>query len=44
MVDIGYTKAQSDNLPRVDAIMVAQFLKNNSCFMSSEMKGVKTQR
>ncbi|KAI4455472.1 hypothetical protein MML48_9g00002312 [Holotrichia oblita] len=43
MVDTGFIKAQSDNLPRVDVLMLTNFFHNNLCFMSSEMRGVKTQ-
>lgn len=39
-----FTKAQSDNLPKVNALKVAAFFQKNICFISSEMRGVKTQR
>ncbi|XP_074115102.1 uncharacterized protein LOC141537822 [Cotesia typhae] len=43
-VDPGYSQARSDNLPRVDAFMVASFLATNSDFISAEMQGAKANR
>lgn len=40
MVDIGFMKAQSDNLPNVDVFMIAKYFQGNPCFTSSE-RGVK---
>ncbi|XP_074115709.1 uncharacterized protein LOC141538231 [Cotesia typhae] len=40
-VDPGFSEARSDNLPRVDAFMVATYLATNSDFVSAEMKGAK---
>lgn len=41
MTEEGFKKAQSDNLPCVDAIMVASFLKNSDCFVAAEIRGSK---
>ncbi|XP_074097618.1 uncharacterized protein LOC141526482 [Cotesia typhae] len=40
-VDPSFSEARSDNLPRVDAFMVATYLARNSDFVSAEMKGAK---
>ncbi|XP_057339978.1 uncharacterized protein LOC130677297 [Microplitis mediator] len=40
-VDPGFSEARSDNLPRVDAFMVASYLATNSNFVSAEMQGAK---
>ncbi|KAH9644329.1 hypothetical protein HF086_003114 [Spodoptera exigua] len=38
----GYVKANSNNLPRIDAIMLGVFFASNSGFCSSEFRNVKT--
>lgn len=40
----GFVKAQSDNLPLVDSIMVADFFSKSDLFMSAEQRGVKARR
>ena len=44
MTDIGFCKAQSDNLPKIDAFMLFAFMGNNPDFVSTEMKGKKVIR
>lgn len=41
MTEQGYFKAQSDNLPKVDSIMIAEFFSRNVLFSSAEIRGVK---
>ncbi|KAK5647089.1 hypothetical protein RI129_005553 [Pyrocoelia pectoralis] len=41
MVDAGYLKAMSDNLPRVDVFMLAEFLKKDDRFNTAEIHGAK---
>ncbi|XP_028176894.1 uncharacterized protein LOC114364791 [Ostrinia furnacalis] len=38
----GYVKANSNNLPRIDAVMLGRFFATNSDFCSSEFRNVKT--
>jgi hypothetical protein len=38
----GFVPAQSNNMPKIDSWMVAQYLSNNECFNAPEMPGVKT--
>ncbi len=40
----GFVKAQSDNLPKIDAISMFAFLGKNSDFTGAEMRGVKAKR
>ncbi|XP_046382223.1 uncharacterized protein LOC124154049 [Ischnura elegans] len=40
----GYSKASSNNLPAVDVLMVADFMKRSPLFVSSEQRGVKLAR
>lgn len=40
----GFTKGQSDNLPRVDSLMVAQYFIKNKDFTAAEIRGVKMKR
>lgn len=44
MTDIGYVKAQSDNLPKIDVFMMTAYFTSNSDFTSTEIKGVKAAR
>lgn len=44
MTESGFLKAQSDNLPRIDAFMMTSYFASNSDFMSAEIKGVKAER
>lgn len=37
-------QAQSDNLPKVDAVMMTAFFGNNPDFISAEIKSAKTMR
>lgn len=41
-MDANFVQADSSNLPRIDALMVALFFKNNADYYSSELKNVKT--
>ncbi|KAL4710253.1 hypothetical protein ACJJTC_003533 [Scirpophaga incertulas] len=43
-MDDGFEKGQSDNLPKIDGLMVAYYLTKNSDFVAAEMRGVKMQR
>ena len=43
-MDDGFEKGQSDNLPKIDGLMVALYFSNNSDFLASEMRGVKMQK
>lgn len=43
-MDNDFVKADSRNLPHVDAIMVGLFFKNNSDFFASELKNVETAK
>lgn len=43
-MDNDFVKADSRNLPQVDAIMVGLFFKNNPDFYASELKNVKTAK
>ncbi|XP_046392244.1 uncharacterized protein LOC124160435 [Ischnura elegans] len=40
----GFSKGQSDNLPAIDAVMVAEFMSQNSNFVGAEIRGMKTAR
>ncbi|CAG9763417.1 unnamed protein product [Ceutorhynchus assimilis] len=40
----GFIKAQSDNLPLVDSLMIAEFFSKNELFTSAEQRGVKAKR
>ncbi|XP_072943451.1 uncharacterized protein [Epargyreus clarus] len=44
MTEIGFVKAQSDNLPKIDAFMMTAYFASNPDFMSAEIKGVKAAR
>ena len=44
MTDQGYLKRQSDNLPKVDSIMVAEFCSKSDVFSVAEIRGVKANR
>lgn len=41
MVDAGYVKAKSDNLPQIDIFMVGEFLKGDERFSAAEIRGAK---
>ncbi|RVE53270.1 hypothetical protein evm_002103 [Chilo suppressalis] len=43
-MDEGFNKGQSDNLPKIDGLMVAHYLAVNNDFFAVEMRGVKMQR
>lgn len=43
-METNFVKADSGNLPKVDADMVALFFKNNPNFYGAELKNVKTTR
>ena len=40
----GFLKAQSDNLPLVDSLMVANFFSKNELFTSAKQRGVNAKR
>ncbi|KAF9808195.1 hypothetical protein SFRURICE_017347 [Spodoptera frugiperda] len=44
MTDIGYVKAQSDNLPKINVFMMTAYFTSNSDLTSTEIKGVKAAR
>lgn len=41
-MDSNFVKADSGNLPKVDAIMIGVFFKNNPDFYAAELRNVKT--
>ncbi|KAL0828981.1 hypothetical protein ABMA28_003867 [Loxostege sticticalis] len=41
-MDSGFSKANSNNLPRIDVVMLGKFFASNSDFCSSEFRNVKT--
>ncbi|VEN48622.1 unnamed protein product [Callosobruchus maculatus] len=41
MTESGFVKAQSDNLPKMDAFMVAAFFANSPLYKSAEIRGIK---
>lgn len=44
MADDGFSKGQSDNLPKVDMFMVASFIKDADSFSLAEVRGVKLNK
>lgn len=44
MTELGFVKADSRNLPTVDAVMVANFFTESDVFHSAEIRGVKAER
>lgn len=40
----GFIKGSSDNLPRVDSLMVAQYFIGNQEFTAAEIRGIKMKR
>lgn len=40
----GFVKAQSDNLPKLDVLMIADFFARNEFFNVAETRGVKNRR
>ncbi|XP_046629068.1 uncharacterized protein LOC124309448 [Neodiprion virginianus] len=43
-MNIGFVKAQSDNLPKVTVLMVTEFFSESECFDLVETSGVKARR
>lgn len=41
MVEPGFIKAKSDDLPKVDIFMIGEFLKNDDRFNAAEIRGAK---
>ncbi|CAH1995927.1 unnamed protein product [Acanthoscelides obtectus] len=41
-MDLNFVQADNSNLPKVDALMVAFFFKNNADYYAAELKHVKT--
>ncbi|XP_046975258.1 uncharacterized protein LOC124541432 isoform X2 [Vanessa cardui] len=41
-MESGFTKGNSNNLPRIDVVMLGKFFASNSDFCSSEFRNVKT--
>ena len=44
MTDQGYLKGQSDNLTKVDSIIVAELFSKSDVFSLAEIRGVKANR
>ena len=44
MSELGFVKAQSDNLPKIDAFMMTSYFATNPDFTSAEIRGVKASR
>ncbi|XP_060807339.1 uncharacterized protein LOC132903320 isoform X2 [Amyelois transitella] len=44
MTEAGFVKAQSDNLPKIDAFMMTSYFASNPDFTSAEIRGVKAAR
>lgn len=44
MTENGYIKADSNNVPKIDGFMVANFFVGNEKFTGAELKGVKNAR
>lgn len=44
IMESGFEKASSDNLPIIDVSMIDEYYTDNIQFLSAEMKNVKTQR
>lgn len=44
MTEAGFVKAQSDNLPQIDAFMMTAYFASNPDFTSAEIRGVKAAR
>ncbi|CAG4938604.1 unnamed protein product [Colias eurytheme] len=44
MTETGFVKAQSDNLPKIDAFMMTAYFASNPDFTSAEIRGVKAAR
>ncbi|KAF9415527.1 hypothetical protein HW555_006846 [Spodoptera exigua] len=44
MTEAGFVKAQSDNLPKIDAFMMTAYFASNPDFTSAEIRGVKAAR
>jgi len=41
-MELNFVQADSRNLPKIDAFMVALFFKNNPDYYAAELKNVKT--
>lgn len=41
-MESGFLKGNSNNLPRIDVVMLGKFFASNSDFCSSEFRNVKT--
>jgi hypothetical protein len=41
-MDTNFVQADNTNLPKIDALMVALFFKNNDDFCAAELRNVKT--
>lgn len=44
MCDTDFVKAQSDNLPKVDSLMIAEYFASSKKYTSAEICGIKAQR
>lgn len=40
----GFVQGQSDNLPKIDSLIMFSFLGRNPDFVGAEVRGVKTMR
>lgn len=43
-IEVGFSKADSGNLPEVDIFMIMDYFNKNKEYVSTEMKGIKLQR
>lgn len=44
IINTGFVKAQSDNLPKVTALMVSDLFVENDVFNIAETRGVKAKK
>lgn len=42
IMETGFVKADSTNLPRIDSMMIAKFFASNTDFCSAEFRNIKT--
>ncbi|KAJ8668339.1 hypothetical protein QAD02_010002 [Eretmocerus hayati] len=43
-MDEGFVQASSENLPKVDLLMLVEFINSSDCFQGPEMQNVKTEK
>lgn len=44
MLEMGFDKASTDNLPKIDDLMTGAYFTDNPNFCSAEIRGVKNAR